>query len=64
VAVACKRRCTTGKERRITRREHERVVEAAQTRLDENPQAMCQRREKVEHPFGTLKMRKARRTSL
>ena len=29
----------------------------AQKRLDENPQAMRQRRETVEHPFGTLKMR-------
>src|SRR6266436_7920053 len=28
-----------------------------QQRLDENPQAMRQRRETVEHPFGTLKMR-------
>src|SRR5579872_7591974 len=26
-------------------------------RLDNNPQAMRQRRETVEHPFGTLKMR-------
>jgi hypothetical protein len=58
VAVACKRRCTTGKERRITRWEHEHVVEAAQTRLDENPQAICRRRKTVEHPFGTLKMGK------
>jgi hypothetical protein len=32
-------------------------VEAAQKRLDENPRAMRQRRETVEHPFGTLKMR-------
>ena len=32
-------------------------MEAAQKRLDENPQAMRQRRETVEHPFGTLKMR-------
>jgi transposase len=52
-----KDRCTTGKERRITRWEHEHVLEAAQRRLDENPQAMRQRRETVEHPFGTLKMR-------
>jgi hypothetical protein len=36
-------------------REH--VVEAAQTRLDQNPQAMRVRRETVEHPFATLKMR-------
>jgi transposase len=54
---AIKPRCTTGKERRITRWEHEHVLEAAQRRLDENPQAMRLRRETVEHPFGTLKMR-------
>jgi len=54
---AIKDRCTTGKERRITRWEHEHVLEAMQRRLDENPQAMRQRRETVEHPFGTLKMR-------
>jgi macrodomain Ter protein organizer (MatP/YcbG family) len=54
---AIKDRCTTGKERRITRWEHEHVLEAVQRRLDENPQAMRQRRETVEHPFGTLKMR-------
>ena len=54
---ALKPRCTTGKERRITRWEHEHVLEAAQRRLDKNPQAMRQRRETVEHPFGTLKMR-------
>jgi len=52
-----KPRCTTGKERRITRREHEHVLEAVQKRLDNNPQAMRRRRETVEHPFGTLKMR-------
>jgi transposase len=28
-----------------------------QQRLDKNPQAMRVRRETVEHPFGTLKMR-------
>jgi transposase len=50
-------KCTTGTERRIPRWEHEHVLEAAQRRLDENPQAMRQRRETVEHPFGTLKMR-------
>jgi hypothetical protein len=37
--------------------EHEHVLEAVQRRLDKNPQAMRQRRETVEHPFGTLKMR-------
>ncbi len=54
---ALKPRCTSGKERRITRWEHEHVLEAAQKRLDRNRQAMRQRRETVEHPFGTLKMR-------
>jgi len=54
---ALKSRCTTGKERRITRWEHEHVLEAVQRRLDKNPQAMRRRRETVEHPFGTLKMR-------
>jgi transposase len=54
---ALKSRCTTGVQRRITRWEHEPVLEAVQKRLDENPQAMRQRRETVEHPFGTLKAR-------
>jgi hypothetical protein len=49
--------CTTDKERRITRWEHEEVVEAVQERLDKNPDAMRTRRETVEHPFGTMKMR-------
>ena len=52
-----KPKCTTGNERRIPRWEHEHILEAAQKRLDENPQAMRDRRETVEHPFGTLKMR-------
>jgi transposase len=56
-ACALKSRCTTGVQRRITRWEHEHVVEAVQRRLDENPQAMRQRRETVEHPFGTIKAR-------
>ena len=54
---AIKQQCTKGKERRITRWEHEDVVEAVQERLDRDPQAMRRRRETVEHPFGTLKMR-------
>jgi len=52
---AIKDRCTTGKERRITRWEHEHVLEAVQRRLDEHPEKMRQRRETVEHPFGTIK---------
>jgi len=52
-----KRSCTTGKERRITRWEHEHILEAVQRRLDEHPEKMRQRRETVEHPFGTIKAR-------
>ena len=52
---AMKDRCTTGKERRITRWEHEHVVEAVERRLDEHPERMRTRRETVEHPFGTIK---------
>jgi transposase len=52
-----KSQCTTGPERRIARWEHEHLLEAVQRRLDENPQAMRQRRETVEHPFGTIKAR-------
>jgi transposase len=33
------------------------VLEAVQKRLDENPNAMRQRRETVEHPFATIKAR-------
>jgi transposase len=54
---AIKDRCTTSVLRRIARWEHEPVLEAVQKRLDENPQAMRQRRETVEHPFGTIKAR-------
>jgi Transposase DDE domain len=52
-----KPKCTPGNERRIPRWEHEDVLEAAQERLDRNPNAMRTRREVVERPFGTLKMR-------
>jgi len=52
-----KAQCTPGKERRVTRWEHESVLEAMQDRLDANPDAMRIRRQTVEHPFGTLKAR-------
>jgi transposase len=54
-SCAIKGQCTTGKQRRITRWEHEHVLEAVQQRLDEHPEKMRQRRETVEHPFGTIK---------
>ena len=54
-ACALKGKCTTGKERRISRWEHEAVLEAVQARLDRNPAKMRLRRQTVEHPFGTIK---------
>jgi hypothetical protein len=52
---ALKGQCTTGKERRVSRWEHEAVLEAVQARLDRNPVKMRLRRQTVEHPFGTIK---------
>jgi hypothetical protein len=54
-ACALKGKCTTGKERRISRWEHEAVLEAVQARLDRNPDKMRVRRQTAEHPFGTIK---------
>lgn len=49
------RRCTSGKERRITRWEHEHLVDAMRERLRGDPDPMTRRRSTVEHPFGTIK---------
>jgi transposase len=51
-----KAQCTTGENRRITRWEHEAVMEAMQDRLDRQPEIMRVRRRTAEHPFGTLKL--------
>ena len=50
-----KPRCTTGKNRRVSRWVREEVVEPATARLAEKPDAMLIRRATVEHPYGTLK---------
>ena len=50
-----KAQCTTGKERRVRRWEHEAVLDAMQRRLDRQPQQMIVRRRTIEHVFGTLK---------
>jgi transposase len=50
-----KAQCTTGKERRVRRWEHEAVLDAMQARLDRKPEVMKVRRSTVEHVFGTLK---------
>ena len=54
-ACAIKSQCTTSLNRRITRWEHEAVIDAMQQRLDREPHAMRTRRQTVEHVFGTLK---------
>ncbi len=53
---AIKAQCTPSPFRRITRWEHEDVLEKMQRRLDETPEATKWRRQTVEHVFGTLKM--------
>jgi transposase len=50
-----KSQCTPSDYRRITRWEHEAVLEVMQRRLDQTPEASRIRRQTVEHPFGTLK---------
>jgi transposase len=54
-SCAIKAKCTPSKQRRITRWEHEAVLEKMQRRLDEMPDAMRIRRSIVEHVFGSLK---------
>ena len=60
-ASACTRceiksQCTTGKYRRISRWEHEAVLDDLEDRMNQAPEMMKTRRETVEHPFGTLKL--------
>jgi hypothetical protein len=50
-----KQQCTPSDYRRITRWEHEEVLEATQERLDWKPETARLRRQTVEHPFGTIK---------
>lgn len=52
---ALKKKCTKGKERRVSRWEHEDVLDRAQDRLNANWNMMTVRSATVEHPFGTLK---------
>ena len=54
-ACALKPQCTPSIERRVTRWEHEAVIDAMQKRMDLAPTSMRTRRKLVEHPFGTIK---------
>ena len=55
VRCSIKSQCTPGDYRRVSRWEHEAVVETAEARLIDHPNVMRTRRATVEHPFGTLK---------
>lgn len=50
-----KAQCTPSQQRRVTRWEHESVLETMQLRLDQAPEMMRIRRQTVEYPFGTIK---------
>jgi hypothetical protein len=50
-----KPKCTTGKNRRVSRWVHEAVLDKVEERMDKNPLMMRVRKSTVEHPFGTLK---------
>ena len=52
---ALQSKCTTSKYRRLTRWEHEAVLERMQARLEHDPTLMNVRRRTVEHTFGTIK---------
>jgi transposase len=50
-----KPRCTDGLYRRISRWEHEAVIDELDERMEYKPEMMTVRRSTVEHPFGTIK---------
>jgi hypothetical protein len=53
----CKRRCTAGAYRTLTRWEHEERLERMDERLAQEPTLLARRKALVEHPFGTIKQR-------
>jgi transposase len=52
---AIKTKCTPSDYRRVSRWEHQAVLDGMERRLDMAPDSMRIRRQTVEHPFGTLK---------
>jgi IS5 family transposase len=55
VHCSMKSECTTSDYRRISRWEHEAIVDRLDARMERNPDMMKVRRSTVEHPFGTIK---------
>jgi len=54
-ACPLKDKCTPSSQRRVTRWEHQDVLDETQARLEQTPDAMRIRRSTVEHPYGTIK---------
>jgi len=54
-ACPLKEKCTPSPQRRVTRWEHQGVLDNMQARLEQMPDAMRIRRCTVEHPYGTIK---------
>ena len=50
-----KEQCTPSKYRRVSRWEHEAILDQLESRMEQNPAMMKVRRSTVEHPFGTIK---------
>jgi transposase len=50
-----KDKCTPSEQRRVTRWEHQDVLDEMQARLEQTPDAMRIRRSTVEHPYATIK---------
>ena len=48
-------RCTGNQFRSVSRLENEAVLDRMQARIAQRPDILDQRRETVEHPFGTIK---------
>ena len=48
-------RCTNNSFRSVSRMENEAVLDRMQARLSKHPEVLDERREAVEHPFGTIK---------
>jgi len=55
VSCSIKPQCTVGEYRRISRWEHEAILDKVEARIEKAPEKMSARRNTVEHPFGTIK---------
>ena len=52
---AIRSRCTNNSFRSVSRMQNEAVLDRMQSRLGKRPEVLNQRRQVVEHPFGTIK---------